>query len=147
MQTHLSNEIARVVPNKPEKTAGTNLSIVLRESKRHKEHRRRELNKTEQNGDDTNLDDLLDETHSKKNELKIEKLLKHIEDNVIGRDAVFEGPFGPRKVLYCDYVASGKALNFIEDFMTTHVLPMYGNTHTTTTATSSYTTSLRNKAK
>ncbi|XP_039262211.2 uncharacterized protein LOC120338299 [Styela clava] len=76
-----------------------------------------------------------------------ENLLKFIEKDIIGRDAIFDGPFGPRKVLYCDYVASGKALHSIENFMMKQVSPMYANTHTTTTVTSSQTTSFRKEAK
>nr|XP_039261606.1 uncharacterized protein LOC120337785 [Styela clava] len=75
------------------------------------------------------------------------KLLDFINSDIIGRDVTFHGPFGPRQILYCDYVASGKALKSIENYIQTVVLPMYGNTHTTTTVTSSQTTSFRREAK
>jgi len=39
-------------------------------------------------------------------------------------------------VVYCDYAASGKSLQFIEDYILREVLPVYGNTHTTTNVTS-----------
>jgi len=39
-------------------------------------------------------------------------------------------------VVYCDYAASGKSLQFIEDYILKEVLPVYGNTHTTTNVTS-----------
>ena len=55
---------------------------------------------------------------------------------MIGSDATFSGPFGARPVVYCDYVASGRSLSFIEDFVRAEVLPLYSNTHTTTTVTS-----------
>ena len=33
----------------------------------------------------------------------------------------FEGPFGPRGIFYCDYIASGRPLTFIEDFIKEYV--------------------------
>lgn len=56
--------------------------------------------------------------------------LEHINAELIGNDAVIEGPFGPRQLLYADYVASGRALGTIERFVYTHVLPYYANSHT-----------------
>jgi hypothetical protein len=56
-------------------------------------------------------------------------LVATIHDSVIGGDAVFSGPFGPRRMTYVDYTASGRSLSFIEDFVRARVLPMYGNTH------------------
>ena len=59
-----------------------------------------------------------------------------MRSSVIGADAAFCGPFGVRPVVYCDYVASGRPLSFVEEFIRTEVLPLYSNTHTTTTVTS-----------
>ncbi|MDX5360690.1 MAG: aminotransferase class V-fold PLP-dependent enzyme, partial [Alphaproteobacteria bacterium] len=41
-----------------------------------------------------------------------------------------EGPFGPRPLLYADYVASGRALRQVETFVMEEVLPWYANSHT-----------------
>ncbi|XP_062513772.1 uncharacterized protein LOC134189497 isoform X2 [Corticium candelabrum] len=76
-----------------------------------------------------------------------EVLLRYVNDNVIGGDAKFVGPFGTRKVVYCDYTASGRSLKFIEDFIQAEVLPLYGNTHTTTTVTSLQSTLYRHEAR
>lgn len=46
-------------------------------------------------------------------------------------------------VVYCDYTASGRSLQFIEDYILKEVLPLYGNTHTTTTITSMQSTLFR----
>lgn len=37
-----------------------------------------------------------------------ESVMRYVEDNIIGKDLVYESPFGKRSVVYCDYTASGK---------------------------------------
>ncbi|CAH1777963.1 unnamed protein product, partial [Owenia fusiformis] len=74
-------------------------------------------------------------------------LFDFIEKNVVGKDKIFSGPFGSRKVVYCDYTASGRSLGFIEDYIRDEVLPDYGNTHTTTSVTSLQTTLFRHEAR
>ncbi|OWZ08126.1 Cysteine desulfurase [Phytophthora megakarya] len=70
-------------------------------------------------------------------------------ENMIGRNIPFQTPFGTKAKaqVYADYTASGKSLECIEKFMHDHVMPTYGNTHTTTSVTGLQTTSFREEAR
>ena len=41
----------------------------------------------------------------------------YINSNIIGNNATFITPFGRRRIIYCDHIASGKSVEFIEDFL------------------------------
>ena len=74
-------------------------------------------------------------------------LIDLIRASVIGEDEIVDGPFGPRRVTYADYTASGRALSFIEDYLRDAVLPLYANTHTESSGTGLQTTRFREEAR
>ncbi len=69
-----------------------------------------------------------------------------IRAQLIGQDATAQTPFGERRIVYADYVASGRSLQWIETFIVKQVLPLYANTHTEDSATGARMTALAHDA-
>ena len=78
---------------------------------------------------------------------KTEQLLEYIRNSIIGENQAIEGPFGLRRLVYGDYTASGRSLEFIEDFIRNEVMPLYANTHTETSGTGLQTSRFREDAR
>jgi selenocysteine lyase/cysteine desulfurase len=79
--------------------------------------------------------------------LTISNLMDGIRTGLIGDTIQIEGPFGMRPLLYADYVASGRALTQVEDFIRDQVLPYYANSHTQASFCGAYMTRLREAAR
>lgn len=55
-----------------------------------------------------------------------ESRLIWLRSQMIGGDAVFNSPFGMRRLTYADHTASGRCLHYVENFIADNVLPFYG---------------------
>jgi selenocysteine lyase/cysteine desulfurase len=80
----------------------------------------------------------------KKEETEIESELslyfKKFRENIVGIDATFNSPFGRKKVIYADWIASGRLYKPIEDRLLHLFGPMTGNTHSEASETGRYMT-------
>ncbi|EKF17645.1 hypothetical protein NA2_17172 [Nitratireductor pacificus pht-3B] len=79
--------------------------------------------------------------------LQREDLPAFLRGGLIGENAVIEGPCGTRPLIYADYVASGRALAQVEDFIRDQVLPYYANSHTEASYCGAFSTRLREAAR
>ncbi len=64
---------------------------------------------------------------------KLEQHFEQFRKNIIGIDQEFQTPFGKKKMIYADWIASGRLYGPIEDRMRYDIAPFIGNTHTETT--------------
>jgi selenocysteine lyase/cysteine desulfurase len=82
-----------------------------------------------------------------RNGLTGENRLGRMAHDLVGKDAELDGPFGRKKMLYADYVASGRALMSVERFILENVLPFYANSHTEASYCGGFMTGLRQAAR
>jgi selenocysteine lyase/cysteine desulfurase len=73
--------------------------------------------------------------------------LARLSADLIGSDAKVIGPFGPKILVYADYVASGRAMHSVERFVLERVLPYYANSHTEASYCGAAMTRLRRAAR
>ena len=74
-------------------------------------------------------------------------VIARLADGLIGQDAIVQGPYGPKPLIYADYVASGRALMQVERFILEKVLPYYANSHTEASYCGGFITRLRREAR
>lgn len=74
--------------------------------------------------------------------IKHSRAVSNLEDyfytfrkNIIGIDRAIKTPYGQKKLVYADWIASGRLYKPIEHIMTTEIGPMVGNTHTESSET------------
>jgi len=66
---------------------------------------------------------------------ELERYFQPFRERIIGNDATFESPHGTRKILYGDWIASGRLYEPIERKLQQQFGPYVANTHTETTLT------------
>lgn len=66
---------------------------------------------------------------------ELEQYFSKFRNNVVGNEVYFNTPFGRKKMIYADWIASGRLYQPIEDRITKEIGPFVGNTHTETTET------------
>ncbi|WP_167605225.1 aminotransferase class V-fold PLP-dependent enzyme [Maribellus sediminis] len=65
----------------------------------------------------------------------LEKYFEKFRNNIVGIDQEFETPFGTKKIVYGDWIASGRLYGPIEKRLSDDIGPFVGNTHTETSET------------
>ncbi|WEK50171.1 MAG: aminotransferase class V-fold PLP-dependent enzyme [Candidatus Kaistia colombiensis] len=73
--------------------------------------------------------------------------VRDLRAGLIGEGRLIEGPFGPKPLVYADYVASGRALRQVETFVMDEVLPFYANSHTEASYCGAAMTRMRHEAR
>jgi selenocysteine lyase/cysteine desulfurase len=66
---------------------------------------------------------------------ELEKYFSFYRQNIIGIDAEIETPYGLKRLIYADWIASGRLYSPIEKRISEDIGPMVGNTHSESTAT------------
>ena len=79
--------------------------------------------------------------------IQTDNIISDLTNGLIGHHATFSGPLGSKPLLYADYVASGRALRQVEDFVLTELLPFYANSHTEASYVGRFMTRLRREAR
>jgi len=67
--------------------------------------------------------------------MSLEKYFSHFRENIIGREQIFLSPYGEKKIIYADWIASGRIYKSIERKLNDEVFPFVANTHTETSTT------------
>lgn len=65
----------------------------------------------------------------------MEKYFEYFRQNTIGHDLEYDTPYGRQKLIYADWIASGRLYRPIEERLTNDIGPFIGNTHTETSET------------
>ncbi|MBI5008960.1 MAG: selenocysteine lyase, partial [Bacteroidia bacterium] len=59
----------------------------------------------------------------------LEGYFNNYRKNIVGIDAEIETPFGRKKLVYADWIASGRFYSPVEKRLSDEIGPMIGNTH------------------
>jgi len=77
----------------------------------------------------------------------MEKYFEEFRKNIIGIDSTFNSCYGEQKIVYADWIASGRLYKPIENILTERFSPFVGNTHSESSITGTLMTKAYNEAK
>lgn len=77
----------------------------------------------------------------------LEEYFSKFRENIIGIDQTFEGPYGTKKIIYADWIASGRLYEPIEKLLKDDLGRYVANTHTETSFTGTVMTKAYHEAK
>ena len=77
----------------------------------------------------------------------LEQYFEPFRKQTIGIHHRFDGPAGTRRLIYADWIASGRLYEPIEDLLSHQIGPLVGNTHTESSVTGTVTTKAYHKAR
>ena len=63
------------------------------------------------------ISDIKAHNFEQKDEADPKRMANYINSSIIGNSEFHQTPYGHRKIIYCDYIASGKSVDFIENFI------------------------------
>ncbi len=66
---------------------------------------------------------------------ELEKYFQQYRDNIVGINAYFDSPYGRQKIIYCDWIASGRLYRPLEEKIVGDFGQFVANTHTETSET------------
>src|SRR5690606_27176833 len=77
----------------------------------------------------------------------LEQEFDQYRDHTIGHGATFKTPYGPMKLVYADWIASGRLYAPLEQRMANVFGPMVGNTHSESSVTGTTVTQAYHEAR
>ena len=77
----------------------------------------------------------------------LEKYFDAFRNEIIGINQEFDTPYGRQKVIYADWIASGRMYKRIEEIFQNEIYPLVANTHTETNLTGCTMTAAYHQAK
>jgi selenocysteine lyase/cysteine desulfurase len=79
--------------------------------------------------------------------MNLEDYFAEYRKDIVGIDQEFESPYGKHKILYADWIASGRIYHPIEEILSSKFYPFVGNTHSESSETGSVMTNAYKKAR
>ena len=67
--------------------------------------------------------------------MSLEKYFSQFRDKIIGLNQEFDSPYGKKKIIYADWIASGRLYEPIERILSEKFFPYVGNTHSESSVT------------